>query len=859
MGGGDLAGAATLLDASSQGMQLGQGMYGGRGSSDQEYDVYDAEDDVYDTEGDVEEEGESEESDEDEHEEYGASLDAEKLRELMEASHQEGLSLEDTLAQAVAMGVRLPDDVLRQAGVSAPSEEALARAREDYSRVFMQWAAEEGIKLTEGQQTMEGRSGSESGTGDESSMPRTETNRENRAVAQQQLQQQFGSIGGGTASKNGGGSSSSSGGSTAPLLRFSCSLRQRCGVRLRQSQRRQRRLHIIMKRGLQRKGRGRGPAYGHAHPPPSYPFINPTVPTRGCNPSAGAQQVPATAEVAAAAMEGEDEGGLVPLGQPTAAAKYSLRRFKTAMLNNLDAHFMAKLKRLCKLMASRNANGQQVKDWQLLEALQENDVPDSWPDALEVFPAEVRSTLRLESNEVLTPYTKTQLYSNRLSFQWWLQRHFAEFNAQLLMMTPVWSVAWSHLVLDPTTLYHVARWCLQEPQQPPPTAPTKRQYSKKDELKAAHELYAKVKAEWDKYRARLKTFQEQNPSYLVLMKKGALKDPVRALNKQHPMPLALGQRPKETWKEKREAYNKAKDDVEKARAEVCNTDNFRKAQEEYLQHGMKVQVMGSCLFRTLKDRSPAKGWRPSGTIRTDNVSPCTDYVHHVQKPIFELAGKASETPRKTKKQWRAERDAALKKLLTGKKHTWKFTRGQYYMDSGIHNENAWQAGRLHVLADEFRWLTSQGGVLKAITSAQVMAYVRAYSVFKDRCAVDSFFACLRKDAQKLSEKVEVVYGLAVKSMACTRRGEVAAPIGETFRSCQRTFGPANVALTGECNTTKVSFETGARKELVYKTYSHRGKELLAHTPAQNAPPVPANMVALVQGNLGSMWDKAKRR
>ncbi|GIL81229.1 hypothetical protein Vretifemale_10277, partial [Volvox reticuliferus] len=108
--------------------------------------LYDDDKDIeeeYDTEGEEEEEEEEEEEDQ----EYGTVLDAEKLQLLVEASQQEGVSLEETLAQAVAMGVRLPEGVLQEAGVSPPSEEALARAREEYDRMFQEWTAEEGLSV----------------------------------------------------------------------------------------------------------------------------------------------------------------------------------------------------------------------------------------------------------------------------------------------------------------------------------------------------------------------------------------------------------------------------------------------------------------------------------------------------------------------------------------------------------------------------------------------------------------------------------------------------------------------------------------------------------------------------------------
>ncbi|GLI61120.1 hypothetical protein VaNZ11_003393, partial [Volvox africanus] len=128
-------------------------MHGQDHAGTESYDnVYDGEEDTeeYDTEGEGEQE---EEQQEDDDQEYGTVLDAEKLQLLVEASQQEGLSLEETLAQAVAMGVRLPEAVLQEAGVSPPSEAALVRAREEYDRMFQACAAEEGLAVGAAQQT----------------------------------------------------------------------------------------------------------------------------------------------------------------------------------------------------------------------------------------------------------------------------------------------------------------------------------------------------------------------------------------------------------------------------------------------------------------------------------------------------------------------------------------------------------------------------------------------------------------------------------------------------------------------------------------------------------------------------------
>lgn len=84
--------------------------------------------------------------------------------------------------------------------------------------------------------------------------------------------------------------------------------------------------------------------------------------------------------------------------------------------------------------------------------------------------------------------------------------------------------------------------------------------------------------------------------------------------------------------------------------------------------------------------------------------------------------------------------------------------------------------------------------------------------------IDGFFARVKKATEKYFPGIEihVGYGSAVMNMKPTGRGEMAVPTTGAFKACQRIFGPQKVAVTDEFRSTAVSWETGLRKDAVYK-------------------------------------------
>jgi hypothetical protein len=211
-------------------------------------------------------------------------------------------------------------------------------------------------------------------------------------------------------------------------------------------------------------------------------------------------------------------------------------------------------------------------------------------------------------------------------------------------------------------------------------------------------------------------------------------------------------------------------------------------------------------------------------------------------------------------------------------------------------QNELQAIRYSNLKDRFASLTTDGGALRASTSAEIVSYVVKYKAFEAEWWTDfalkrresrskfqrfvgkqktlsSFFKKVRKEAEALKgpdqTRIEVAYGSAVKTMAPSGRGELGVPTKGTFAFCARAFvgehpGDSKsgnvVTLEDESNTSKKCWTTrGNLYEKVYKTYDGNGKEFLHHTSARYTPYVPEPEVEVEERKAQEKKAMAKRR
>jgi hypothetical protein len=169
------------------------------------------------------------------------------------------------------------------------------------------------------------------------------------------------------------------------------------------------------------------------------------------------------------------------------------------------------------------------------------------------------------------------------------------------------------------------------------------------------------------------------------------------------------------------------------------------------------------------------------------------------------------------------------------KKSWSLSRAQYYNDSGITQRSKKKMKRFKKVSSSW----SQLGTLHATQSSEIINYVKKYNLIKDawwklalkqkesrdllsaysgkKRALNNFFIKVKNKIQIEHPGIDihVAYGSAAKGMCSTGRGEVSAPIGETYKTCCQHF---TTSIQDESYSTKVSFETGKDMEKVYKTF-----------------------------------------
>ena len=177
---------------------------------------------------------------------------------------------------------------------------------------------------------------------------------------------------------------------------------------------------------------------------------------------------------------------------------------------------------------------------------------------------------------------------------------------------------------------------------------------------------------------------------------------------------------------------------------------------------------------------------------------------------------------------------------------------------------------------------SIGGGLKTIHSEDILSYLKVYaecekkwwslalekkesaSKFNGYCGkrrvLDSFFARVKKEAlaQTGMEKVCVAYGNPNLSNGTKGKGEVAAPMTDTYKSCKRIF--EDVKPMDEYRTTAVSWESATYKETVYRKIDENGVGSLHHVAkGHKIPFVPDDERARVRAYLEKTKVKNRHR
>lgn len=214
---------------------------------------------------------------------------------------------------------------------------------------------------------------------------------------------------------------------------------------------------------------------------------------------------------------------------------------------------------------------------------------------------------------------------------------------------------------------------------------------------------------------------------------------------------------------------------------------------------------------------------------------------------------------------------------------WSLSGGEYRHKSGIRARCKRTAERYAPFHEHFTSLADANVSLSPSQASHVAEYIHrvapireawwavalrrsiardAFHVFMGRNRVlDGAFAKLKRDVQARypGHDIHIAYGEAGLTMSPTGPGQVAVPTSETYRACVRVFGKASVHPVDECNTTRISWGSGAEKEKVYRRIVNASPHTLEHTTNQKAPVADAASQPVVRAWLDRARAKAKRR
>jgi hypothetical protein len=306
------------------------------------------------------------------------------------------------------------------------------------------------------------------------------------------------------------------------------------------------------------------------------------------------------------------------------------------------------------------------------------------------------------------------------------------------------------------------------------------------------------------------------------------------------------------------AYNLAKKEYNDEVVRIKGTEKYisQKAGHTSLVNAQKT--VAASFFWNIPTK---KGWVFDCSVSTDGVSLSLQYSKKVQVPVDALKKTRSRNTREDKVAEDYDRDletsvpemdlvvlgvdpgrsnmATATYQVNGKSKTWKLTRGAFYDKSGIKKRKRKREIRFADMTPKWASLCGEGVALSTSKTSELVAYLTKYIAFCDewwklalmrresrdnlqkyigkRKVLDSFWASIKRKMEKTHPtlKTRVAYGSAITAMKATGPGEAAVPTGAMFASCKRIFKD-NVSVTDEFRTTMVAWETGTRKEMVYK-------------------------------------------
>lgn len=534
--------------------------------------------------------------------------------------------------------------------------------------------------------------------------------------------------------------------------------------------------------------------------------------------------------------------GGVPDSQPECfdqVLAYAATTLSTIVCNNAYVPLIPRLTRLTKTVVRSHGDDCGVRTFDLLQQIR-SKAPDfsDLPQWAVDYATDIRARLKVPKGKcVHDEYGKTLSFHDLFMFNFWMQKELTRLGTKRLSLSPVIRVGRMHVRLDRKVLLNfLLKHC-----------------------KDAKEVKAVVDLAKEHAKAQAETSDpDRLLPKLVLKRQEGMSDDEWAAHKkkvQEEHKLAVAQAKAQTWYVEQRARCDRRRSVET----------------------LAIQSM----FESRSLRSNKSGWQFDCSLVTDGVAVSLQY----SKQVFVPKTSAGSRTRKPPSEAAEEYDRHLSTMVTLKgvktivvgldpgranlatvaytigqedregfpprdkkervrlKDSWSLSRGQYYEDSNTKKMGRAQMRRYQELLEGFAQL-KQGSVRTA-DYRDIERYLSLYVGMRDawwdlalrrresrdnlqrysgkRSVLDGFFARVNKQLRKQfpGVKIEVAYGSAGEKMKPTGKGEVAVPTTGTYKSCKRVFGKDAVSVTNEFRTTLVDWETGEKKDAVYRKLTSR--------------------------------------
>lgn len=510
---------------------------------------------------------------------------------------------------------------------------------------------------------------------------------------------------------------------------------------------------------------------------------------------------------------------------------YAGHTLSTMVINNAWVPLFARLTRVTTIVLKTLDTN--LKTYNVMEAIRSKEPKmDGWSDSVKDYVNDIRSRLLIKKDECMYDnYGKDISFETIFKFNHWMQTYLEDSDSKRIALMPICDVHRAHIRLDQKTLLNIF---------------------------------------YDIFR------DDPNVKELVNMKKDVdvYRNPDKYMLPSRPASL----RKKDCTPDQWESYKNKMKIYESAVSAIKATPEYINQHKRYM---LRIDAQHRVVSSFFKNLPKKRGWNFDCSIATDGVSVSLQYSKKVRIKIDHMNASDKTSPDKVAESYDKYMDtmipgsnivvlgvdpgrcnmATVTYQINGKGKMWKLTRGAYYNDSGIKKCKKQYNQRFAEFIPKWATLCGKGIALRTSNAQEIKEYLRNYNEFSEewwkhvlqrresRCkfqqymgkrkVLDLFWASVRRKFKKEHPDMVpyIAYGSAIISMKSTGKREAAVPTGSMFSSCNRIF-KNQVAITNEFRTTKVSWETGAVSEKVYKQPSiivgddgkiKLGPETLHHT------------------------------